>query len=234
METSKQHWLGLLVIPIEMILGNLVIPLFPIKDHPVLAVYLSTGIAVLAFLTMIVLFKDFLVQQWRLYRQKIIRNLLISLVLVVGAVLLLQVTRKIIPAELLTQRTSTSSTDLTSGLKITAWLSVVGAIAPFLAPFAEELTFRYLLLGKMPTKLIKAIMLIVQGILFGLIHYYNFNGNVIATIPYMVIGIYFGIIYLAFQNIWGSIVVHWIFNSINSMLPALVLLILSFFGIHTS
>ncbi len=33
-------------------------------------------------------------------------------------------------------------------------------------------------------------MLFVQGILFGLIHWNNFNGNIYAMIPYMVLGVY--------------------------------------------
>lgn len=231
MENSKKQWLGLLVIPLEMIIGNLVVPLFPIKEHPLLGVYLTTGVFVIGFLTMILLFKSFLAQQWRNYRQHLVRNLLISLVLVVGALVLLQFSRKLIPADLLVQRATQNPT---SALKATAWIGFIGAIPPFIAPFAEELTFRYLLLGKIPGTVLKAVMLVVQGILFGLIHINNFNGNVFATIPYMVTGIYFGLIYLTFKNIWGSLMVHWIFNSINSMLPALLLLILSLFGIHTS
>ncbi len=227
-QSNKRQWWGLLVIPIEFIIGQYLLPLLPVENNPKLGLILSTLIFVAGFAVMIYLFKDLLKAQWQLYRHKLFWRILISMLLVVGAFMILQLVRGIIPAHLLTVKNS--GTD-SGGAQLSAGWMLLAAITPFIAPFAEELTFRYLLLGKFTNRLVRAIMLFVQGILFGLVHINNFGGNVYATIPYMVIGVYFGVIYLLFKNIWGSIIVHWMFNSINSILPALFLFILSFFGI---
>ena len=134
-----------------------------------------------------------------------------------------------IPSELLQLRASANPSPQTLN---PSW-TVLAAIIPFIAPFTEELTFRYLLLGKFSSKFLRVIMLFIQGILFGLIHWTTFNGNVYAMIPYMVLGVYLGLIYLLSENIWGSIMVHWMFNTMNSMLPALLLLTLNLLGITT-
>lgn len=229
METQKRQWWGLLVIPIELLIGDYLFPLLHLNESPKAALISSTVLFLAGFLVMIYLFHDFLREQWRLFRQKLFLKLLLSILLVVGAFLLLNVVRRLIPSELLQLRNSTSG----SSQSLSPDWAVLAAVAPFIAPFAEELTFRYLLLGKFSNKLIQLLMLFVQGILFGLIHWNNFNGNVYAMLPYMVLGVYLGLIYLLTKNIWGSIMVHWMFNTMNSMLPALFLLILSLFGITT-
>lgn len=227
METSKKQWLGLLVIPLELLIGDYIFPVFHLTKDPKVALLSSTLLFVIGFLVMIYLFHDFLKSQWQIYRQNLFRRLLLSIVLVAGIFLLLRIVRGLIPSELLELRSSpvNSSQTLSPG-----W-TILGAVAPFIAPFAEELTFRYLLLGKINNRILRIIMLFVQGILFGLVHWNNFNGNVYAMIPYMVMGVYFGLIYLFSKNIWGSIMVHWMLNTMNAMLPALLLLLLSLFGI---
>ena len=227
MEQSKKQWWALLIIPIELLIGDYIFPLFSITNKPIPALILTTLLFGTGFAVMIYIFKDFLKAQWRLYRHKLFWKLLISIFLVAGAFLLLHFVRKLIPAHLLTVKSDSSDT----GAQLSAGWALLAAIIPFIAPFAEELTFRYLLLGKFTSRAVRGVMLIVQGILFGLIHISNFNGNIYGTIPYMVIGIYFGVIYLVFNNIWGSIMVHWMFNSMNSIFPALLLFILSFFGV---
>lgn len=227
MEQSKQQWWALLIIPIEFLIGQYIFPLFSITSKPIPALIFTTLLFGTGFAVMIYVFKDFLKAQWQFYRHKLFWKLLISILLVAGAFLLLQLVRGLIPAHLLTVESDPSDT----GVQLSAGWMLLAAVTPFIAPFAEELTFRYLLLGKFTSRAVRGVMLVVQGILFGLVHINNFGGNIYGTIPYMVIGIYFGVIYLVFNNIWGSLIVHWMFNSINSILPALFLFILSFFGI---
>ncbi|MFR3686084.1 MAG: CPBP family intramembrane glutamic endopeptidase [Enterococcus sp.] len=224
---NKKQWFGLLVIPLELLIGDYIFPLFHLTNDPKVGLLSSTLLFFTGFLVMIYLFGDFLKAEWRVYRQKLFRRLLLSIVLVAGIFLLLRVVRGLIPSELLELGSSTNDSSQTLN---PSW-SVLAAIAPFLAPFAEELTFRYLLLGKLTNKALRLIMLFVQGILFGLVHWNNFNGNIYAMIPYMALGVYFGLIYLFSKNIWSSIMVHWMLNTMNAMLPALLLLILSLFGI---
>lgn len=227
MDKSKKQWWGLLVIPVEMIINFYLFPLFNIEKEPIINLISTTILFVLGFLIMMYLFHDFLKTQWRLYRPKLFRKLLLSIVLMVGVFVIISLVRGLIPDHLLETTTTTSSAAV---LRKPGW-AVLAAITPFLAPFAEELTFRYLLLGKISNNFLRVPMLIIQGILFGLIHWHSFGGNVYATIPYMVVGIYLGVIYLFSKNIWSSLIVHWMLNTMNSLLPALFILILSFFGL---
>ena len=218
---QKQQW-GLLIIPLELLIGA---HLFRLSKNPKVTLLASTALVLIGTLLMIWLFHDFLKEQWHHYRQKLFLRLLVSIILVVGAFLILQVARRMLPSELLQLRTPTGDS-----LQILSpsW-TVLAAVIPFIAPFTEELTFRYLLLGQFSSKTWRMMMFFVQSILFGLIHWNNFNGNVYAMIPYMVLGLYFGGIYLLSGNIWSSIIVHWMLNTMNSMLPALLLLFLKFF-----
>lgn len=229
MEATKKQWWGLLIIPLELLIGDYLFPFLHLDKDPKISLLSSTGLFLAGFLIMIYLFHDFLKEQWQLYRHRLFLKLLLSIVLVAIAFFILSFVRRMIPSELLQLRSSEN----TSGQTLSAGWAVLAAVSPFIAPFAEELTFRYLLLGKFSNGFLRIVMLFVQGILFGLVHWNNFNGNVYAMIPYMVLGVYLGLIYLFTKNIWGSIMVHWMLNTMNSMLPALLLFVLSFFGITT-
>ena len=229
MASNKKYWCGLFIIPLELLIGDCLFPLLHLDKNPETALLASTLLFLTGFMTMIYLFHDFLREQWHLYRSKLFLKLLMSIFLVAGAFLLLRVTREMIPSELLQVR---ASSNVSSQTLNPIW-TVLAAVIPFIAPFTEELTFRYLLLGKFSSKFLRVIMLFIQGILFGLMNWTTFNGNVYAMIPYMVLGVYLGLIYLLSKNIWGSIMVHWMFNTMNSMLPALLLLVLNLLGIAT-
>lgn len=229
MTTSKKQSWGLLIIPVEFMISKLLFPLVHLDRHPKTALIASTVLLLVGFLLMLDLFHDFLQEQWRLYRHQLFFKLLLAIFLVAGAFLILWLVRRLISSQLLlsTSSTSGSSQSLSPG-----WM-LLAAVTPFIAPFTEELYFRYLLLGKFSTKILRAIMLFVQAILFGFVYGNNFNSNVYTMIPYMVLGAYLGIIYLLSKNIWSSIIVHWMLNIMNAVLPALLLWIFSFLGIAT-
>ena len=221
---KKQRW-GLLVLPAEMLIDEYIFPLLQPDKNPKAALLASILLFSAGFFIMIWLFHDFLRAQWQIFRQKLFQRLLLSILLVIGVFLILHFVRALIPSDLLTVPTNSSSIQTLS----VGW-TVLAAMIPFIAPFTEELTFRYLLLGKISNKIFRFFMLFVQGILFGLIHWHNFNGNIYAMIPYMAIGIYLGLIYSIVKNIWAPLMVHWMFNAMNSLLPALLLLFLNLFG----
>lgn len=221
---TKKDWLGLGVIPLELFLGIFVVKLPWMEAYPVVSAVFSWLIFVVGFFVMIYLFKDFLKSQWQLYRQKLWKRLGINALLTVGVFVLLALTRTILPKPL------AAGADFNMNTSI--GLMFLASIPPFIAPFSEELTFRYLLFGKIHPKVFKIVMFFVSSILFGLIHWQNFGGNWLLTIPYMVIGAYFALIYHFFDNIWGSIMTHWMFNTINSIIPVIFMLILKIFGVE--
>lgn len=216
-DSPKEFW-ALLVIPSEMILGNLLgrIPIIHSSKYGALA--LAVILAIIACLAIVIVFRKFLLRQWRLYWTKWgWLKFLINIALVFLATILLSVTRTAISSLSVSQ--TPKQLLLSSGLSL-----LITAIPPFLAPFTEEITFRYLLFGKFTQRSIKWIMFIVSSILFGLAHLANFNGDLVQTIPYMILGAYFALIYVFYKNIWGAIFTHWLFNSMNIVLPALIMI----------
>lgn len=221
---KKKDYLGLCIIPLEFLVGTLLGRL-PWGENKLLAITVNLSIFFAGFLIMLFLFKDVLKEQWKLYKKnKLWLKLFLNIISVIGAFGILAVTKSLINKPL-----SINDPDALSFSMISIML--ISSIQPFIAPFAEELTFRYLLFQKIPKGILKIGMLFVSSILFGLIHINNFNGDWMQTIPYMIIGVYFALICYFFKNIWGSIITHWIFNSINSIVPALGLFIAKLFGL---
>ncbi|MDP9697481.1 type II CAAX endopeptidase family protein [Paenibacillus cucumis (ex Kampfer et al. 2016)] len=220
---NKKDFIGVSIIPIEILLGT-VLGQFSLEKNQLLGITLSLGIFLTGFLVMIWLYKDFLSSQWKHYKQnKLWIKLFFNALLVLGAFGILSLTRSLMDKPLSVNDTYSLSNAMVS-------MMLIGSIQPFIAPFAEELTFRYLLFGKFNSTLLKLLMFFVSSILFGLIHINNFNGDWIQTIPYMIIGAYFAVIYLVYKNIWSNIIVHWIFNSINSIVPAITIVVMKLIG----
>lgn len=231
-ETGKKwqlrDWLGLCVIPLELFVGNFLIGQAAwSKQHKDLSTTLTVLVFVLGFLAMIYLFRDFLKSQWQLYRQKLWRHLGITVLLVLGIYAILTVARMLLP----TSSSAALSAESGSQASESLWIMFISVIPPVLAPFSEELTFRYLLFGKIRPKVFQILMFFISSILFGLIHLENFGGNWIQTIPYMCVGAYFALIYYFFDNIWGSIMTHLLFNLVNSVFSLILLLILQLLGV---
>lgn len=230
---KKDLW-ALFIIPLELLIGNNLIHISFFKDNPLYLLIGSVGINLVAFSILIFFYKKDLKEQWSQYRQRLWLNLLLAVVLVVASHLLIQFVRGAIPENLLKISTdasdaAVSESSFSGNVQLVALF--LAAIPSFIAPFSEELIFRYLLVGKASNNLVRIVMLFVQAVLFGLIHYANFNGNIYATIPYMAVGFFFGLIYMVYRNIWGSLIVHWIFNTVNQMLPTLFIIILTLLGI---
>ncbi|WP_413476531.1 CPBP family intramembrane glutamic endopeptidase [Latilactobacillus fuchuensis] len=106
----------------------------------------------------------------------------------------------------------------------TLW-GIVGGLGDLVAAFVEELAYRHesMYVFKSKGKLLTGIMVIVSSLLFGFSHYYNFNGSLIATMPYVIAGVILSLSYLISKNFWVPTLAHLLFNSL-SILSALVLL----------
>lgn len=101
------------------------------------------------------------------------------------------------------------------------YVLLLGSIPPLLAPFYEELAFRNNLFYTFRhKKIIALLMAVLSSILFGAIHYYNFN-SIRSTIPYMFIGLYFCLIYFYKKNIYYTIIPHLLLNWMNICLSIL-------------
>ncbi|WP_297076497.1 CPBP family intramembrane glutamic endopeptidase [uncultured Enterococcus sp.] len=215
--TTKDR-LGLLVIPVELLISVLIFKVFFKHLGPNIALIINLVIFGLGFCIMLYLFGSVLKAQFHQYKKRLWLKLLLNIGLTLGAYGVLSFTRGLMG-------TSLEANPLESITYGSLFVMIAASIQPLLAPFAEELTFRYLLFMKIKPGVLKLIMFFVSSILFGLIHYFNFNGSVIDTVPYMIVGAYFALICYFFKNIWGSIFTHFFFNATNSFFPAILLLL---------
>ncbi len=101
------------------------------------------------------------------------------------------------------------------------------ALGPIVTGLIEDTVFRYTLLGKIFQGgfFRKACILILNSILFGLIHYNNF-GSVVGTIPFMFGGLFLNIIYLWTRNIWHVLLIHTVNNTVLTMGAFLIIIVM--------
>ncbi len=90
-------------------------------------------------------------------------------------------------------------------------------LAVFIAPFVEEMTFRYGLRKVFKNKWCYAI---TSGVIFGFLHAisgiesYSDLIDLLYIIPYGALGFAFSIIYFKTKNIWVNIITHTLHNAI--------------------
>jgi membrane protease YdiL (CAAX protease family) len=220
---NRNEWLTLLIIPAELLIGNLLIaPLLKGQEN-VLSVA-NVLLFVFGFLAAILLNRHFLAEQWRSFLKRFWLKLLLAILFVVIAQFLLSLIRTGLGL-------NTAKTDSLSMISIFGSLfwSMIPAL---LAPFTEEIVFRHLLFMKFRESAKPVLfwgLWLLQSLLFGLIHWVNFNGQILQMVPYMVIGAYFGLIYYFSKNVWQSILTHFIFNGM-SLFTLIFSLIMSLFA----
>lgn len=172
------------------------------------------------FVIVCVLYKSMLLEHWQKYKQAFWRS---SLLVLIGAVMLqvvISLTRSFLP----TGASAGNENQLDSSQIAFISLLLI-SLGPLFTALLEDIIFRYTLLQKLFVKpwLWRVVLVLLNSILFGLIHYYNFDGNVIATISFMAAGLFLNLIYLWTRNIWHVLLIHFVNNAVLS-LGALILL----------
>ncbi|GAB2026925.1 CPBP family intramembrane glutamic endopeptidase [Lactovum odontotermitis] len=205
---TRNEWLTLAVIPIELLLGNSLGALLE-KQATALSIA-ATVLFIIGFLSAVLLNRRLLAEQWHTFRSKFWLKLLLALLLVFAAQFLLDLVRQFL---------GLNAAQASSLSFLSVYLSLFWSLLPsLLAPFTEELVFRHLLFMKFRTTakpVLFWILWICQSILFGLVHWSNFDGQILKMVPYMIVGGFFGLIYYFSKNIWQNILTHFIFNGIG-------------------
>ena len=167
------------------------------------------------FFIVCVLYKTMLYEHWQKYKAAFWRS---SVLVMIGAVVLqivISATRAILPI-------STSS-DIENTLiqpESVPFLSLLLiSLSPLFTALLEDIIFRYTLLQKLfiPNALWRVVILLLNSIIFGLIHFHNFDGNLIATISFMAAGLFLNLIYLWARNIWHVLLIHFLNNAVLSV-----------------
>jgi uncharacterized protein len=83
-----------------------------------------------------------------------------------------------------------------------------------IAPFAEEFFFRGFFYGALRTKFPVAVAAIIDGLLFGLIHFEGGEDGLLIVPPLAVLGVMFCLVYERTRSLYPVIALHSINNSI--------------------
>lgn len=202
--------LGVALILIEFILGSTIV-------HPGQSQLVKTMIVfllgLLVMLGAIWLYHDVLAANWRAYRRHFWRNVVMDFGFMIGVYILLAIVR--LGLKLITgSHTALGVTDMLSFQSVgSASLTLISSSVVIMAPFTEEIIFRHVLFYQWRSKKwLAIIMFFVSSIAFGLVHWNNFQGDIMQMIPYMFIGAFFATIYCFTRNIWQNIITHFMFN----------------------
>ena len=202
---------AVLIIPLILLNGFVLEKWFGIGVNVALGDSIFRGIL---FIIVCWLYKTMLYEHWEKFKNAFWRSWLLVFI---GAVLLqviVSVTRQFLP-------TGTVSEDKNSlDPQNIAFISLlIIGLGPLFTALLEDIIFRYTLLHKLfiQSWLWRVILVILNSILFGLIHYHNFDGNLIATISFMTAGLFLNLIYLWTRNIWHVLLIHFLNNAVLSL-----------------
>ena len=199
------------IIPLIILNGFILEKIFGISIAVSLGDTILRGVL---FILVCYLYKDMLLTHWQKYKQAFWRS---SVLVVVGAIVLqvvISLTRQLLPLEL-----STQEKDLIDPEHIPFLSLLIISLGPLFTALLEDIVFRYTLLQKLFIQpwLWRIVLIILNSILFGLIHYHNFDGNLIATISFMSAGLFLNLIYLWTRNIWHVLLIHFLNNAVLSV-----------------
>lgn len=210
----KKAIITALIAPLELALGWLLAR----TGNLLVNVLITDVIFFGGFFVAIYLYRDILKQEWKKYRIHIWRNLLLALLSLVGTTLILSAVRSGMGIMKLNDISALSISS--------AGITVVASLTTLMAPFTEEIIFRHALFyAWFQKRYIRWILFVLSSIAFGLIHWNNFNGNIVQMVPYMFVGAWFAFIYVIGKNIWHSIMAHFFFDFPNFLAAILVLVV---------
>lgn len=214
--------LACLIPAVELWLGSFVPQLFA---HRLGRVLITDVIFFAGFCGAIWLYRSVLRTDWREFKKHWFVNFIKAVGGVIASYAILLVVRSLLKPWL-------SSSGVPDVLSMqTATVTLIASLTVLMAPFTEEIIFRHALFYQWRNRgVLTWLMFVLSAILFGLVHWNNFDGNIVAMIPYMAVGAWYALIYYWSRNIWQNILTHFLFDFIQ-FLSALLLFILAFFGI---
>ncbi|MEQ1306997.1 CPBP family intramembrane glutamic endopeptidase [Acinetobacter bereziniae] len=178
------------------------------------------------FILVCYLYKDMLFRHWKKYQQAFWRS---SILVVVGAICLqviISLTRQFLPVS-----ESHEERPFIDPEQIAFLSLLLISFGPLFTALLEDIVFRYTLLQKLFIQpwLWRMVLIMLNSILFGLIHYHNFDGNLVATISFMNAGLFLNLIYLCTRNIWHVLLIHFLNNAVLSVGGILLLKLIQTF-----
>lgn len=186
-----------------------------------LNVYYNLFIGVATVIPILVFFKSFIKENWLVFKQNYIENIIWILTVGIGLAYLFSFAGEVIVNLLAPQSGEATNQVLVSKLVQTNF-PVMLFQTVIIAPILEEMLFRGLIFNTLRQKnMISAH--IISAFLFGLLHVYSYilAGDMsewIKLIPYMMVGLSFSVVYEKRQTIFAPIILHAVKNLIAVLL----------------
>ncbi|WP_180074275.1 MULTISPECIES: CPBP family intramembrane glutamic endopeptidase [unclassified Acinetobacter] len=211
---------ALCILPLILLNSYVLDQFFGVSAQVALGDSIFRGIL---FIAVCWLYKTMLYTHWQKYKQAFWRS---SLLVVVGAVALqvvISFTRSLLPVGESIEKESTIDPNTIAFFSL-----LIISLGPLFTALLEDIIFRYTLLQKLFIQpwLWRVILVLLNSILFGLIHYHNFDGDLIATISFMIAGLFLNLIYLWTRNIWHVLLIHFVNNAVLSLGSVILLKLL--------
>ena len=209
---------ALLLIPLIFINAWLASLIFTDQMNIAIADSFFRGIL---FLILCFIYKRMLIEHWSYFNQAKWKS---WVVVIIGAVLLqvvISLTKSILPIS----ATSESFEKSIDPQSIAFFTLLFISFGPLFMALIEDIVFRYTLLHKLfiPNILFRVVVVLLNSIVFGLIHYHNFGGDLVATSSFMVAGLFLNLIYVWTRNIWHVLLIHFMNNAVLSLGGVLLL-----------
>jgi len=224
---TKLDVIALALIPVQLLVSWVMVSMqIPHMQNTILTVMFA--FVLLSAFILAKIYSTVLKNDWANYRKKIWLKILISLVGAACIVAILHVVRLLMSQFMPVSSGSTVSES--DAISLPFMMTLFVALMPLINAFREEIIFRHVLFYKLRgARFVSVIFFFVSAFLFGIVHLNNFDGNFIATIPYMAIAVCFNLVYLFTKNIWYCIGIHLAFNFMMGFLPALFVYVMQSF-----
>ena len=191
---------------------------------------IDTTLRIIIFVALIYVFKNHLLNQWKEFRTLKFYKWLI---IIMGSIILqviITISRKYLPSITSDDMSVIGSDDVDLfKVSLNIFLLVLYInIGPVVTSLIEDITFKYTLLERLLKKSVvyNIVLIIINSFLFGAIHYSNFGGHLINTIPFMLAGLFLNIIYIWTRNIWHVLLIHFFNNLFLTIFAMLIIGIL--------
>lgn len=218
-----KEWMSLLIIPVMY--GCMYFAFWLTKSS--LTVDIVDTIIRLSLMGLLIyLFRDTLKSQWISFRNLNKRKWFV----IFGGAILLQIVISV--TRIYAPSVEPKEVEMLKGLDFdvmkSSWsiyfIMLFTSLSPLATALIEDITFKHTLLRKVLSNsaICNILIVILNSILFGAIHYGNFGNSVINTIPFMAAGLFLNLVYLKTKNLWHVLLIHLINNFILgtfSLLP---------------
>lgn len=180
-------------------------------DVTVLAIA-DTTLRILIFAALAYANRHMLARHWHAFRRGGWRSIVLVVVGMIVVQLVISLARSAYFA-IAGRPPETDSGNLTVQLAFIVLL--VASLGPTVTSLIEDFTFRHTLLVRLPVwgnLVVGSVVVLLNALLFGLIHINNFGGNIWATLQYAPAGLVMNLVYLWTRNIWHVLLMHGLNN----------------------